>query len=154
MLVIDLRKKTSKELIIIEEKSRAELFALRFQLALGNLEKTHKIKKLRILIARILTILSERKLKGEKINRHFKVDLSKNFKEIEKETKRMILKRKNKLINTNKKLQNDDLVSKDQEILKNLSNIENKEAKKIVLEPIKKNENESKTKEITKENKK
>jgi len=67
MLVIDLRKKTSKELIIIEEKSRAELFALRFQLALGNLEKTHKIKKLRILIARILTILVSANLKVKKL---------------------------------------------------------------------------------------
>jgi len=143
MLVLDLRKKTSKELIIIEEKSRAELFALKFQLALGNLDKPHRIKNLKILIARILTILNERKLSGEKINRHFKIDLSKKFQEIEKETKKMFLKRKNQLI----KKENNSLTSesKKETILSNLARIESKNDHNVNAKDDKKLKEDNKT---------
>lgn len=43
----DLLKKSVEELKKIEEESRAELFALRFQLSMGNLEKPHRIKELK-----------------------------------------------------------------------------------------------------------
>ncbi len=60
----DLQAKTTLDLRKLEEKSRAELFALRFQAALGNLEKTHRVKQLSALIARVLTVLNLRKLQG------------------------------------------------------------------------------------------
>lgn len=111
MKVLELKIKTIPELIQLEEKSRAELFALRFQATLGNLQKSHKIKYLKVQIARILTILSEREKNGEKIDRNIKVDLSDTFKNIEKESKVFFKKRKKELkaqLDEMKKQQNGD----------------------------------------------
>lgn len=51
---IDLEKKT--------EELKEELFNLKFQLSLGQLENTAKVKTVRKEIARIKTILGEREL--------------------------------------------------------------------------------------------
>ncbi|QGS52365.1 50S ribosomal protein L29 [Spiroplasma tabanidicola] len=64
-LVLELRAKSVADLIKQSEDHKAELFALRFQAAVGSLEQTHKINALRKNIARIETLLAERKRAGE-----------------------------------------------------------------------------------------
>lgn len=73
----DLRHKKVAELLEANENSRAELFALKFQAAMGSLEKTHRINQLKKEIARIELILGEKRLAGENINRVVKGDYSK-----------------------------------------------------------------------------
>ena len=68
----DLKKKSNMELKILEEQSRAELFALRFQNAIGSLEKPHRIQELKKKIARILTLLAERRAGGELVQANLK----------------------------------------------------------------------------------
>ena len=63
----ELRQKTTADLLKMQEESRAELFALRFQIALGNVAKPHRIRLLRKRIARILTIIAERQKAGEAV---------------------------------------------------------------------------------------
>ena len=62
-----MQKKSSQDLRLIEEQTRAELFALRFQNAIGSLDKPHRIPELRKKIARILTLLTEREHAGDKV---------------------------------------------------------------------------------------
>ena len=56
----ELRELTTEELLKKEDELRTELYNLRFQSAVGNLEKPSKIKEDRKTIARIKQILSER----------------------------------------------------------------------------------------------
>lgn len=56
----DLRKLTNLELEARVSELKEELFNLRFQLAVGQLENTAQIKTVRRNIARMKTILSER----------------------------------------------------------------------------------------------
>ncbi len=117
MLSVELRKKSIKELIELEEKSRAELFALKFQSSLGNNEKPHRIKELKIIIARILTILSEKKISGEIINKNIKIDLSNTFKSIEENTRKLFRRRKQeaeKLMKDQKKSIENPLLNDDE----------------------------------------
>ncbi len=58
----ELRELTSDELKIKGRDLREELFNLRFQHSIGQLEKTGRIEDLRRDIARILGILREREL--------------------------------------------------------------------------------------------
>jgi large subunit ribosomal protein L29 len=58
----ELRELTSDELEIKGRDLREELFNLRFQHSIGQLEKTARIEDLRRDIARILGILREREL--------------------------------------------------------------------------------------------
>lgn len=58
----ELRELTSDELKIKGRDLREELFNLRFQHSIGQLEKTARIEDLRRDIARILGILTEREL--------------------------------------------------------------------------------------------
>ncbi|MCX5869017.1 MAG: 50S ribosomal protein L29 [Proteobacteria bacterium] len=58
----ELRELTSDELKIKGRDLREELFNLRFQHSIGQLEKTARIEDLRRDIARILGILREREL--------------------------------------------------------------------------------------------
>ena len=53
---------TSEELIVKLNDFKSELFSLRFQLATGQLENTARIKMVKKDIARVKTILAERKL--------------------------------------------------------------------------------------------
>ena len=58
----ELRDLTSEELMIKLNDFKSELFSLRFQLATGQLENTARIKMVKKDIARVKTILAERKL--------------------------------------------------------------------------------------------
>lgn len=56
----ELRELTTEELLKKEDELRAELYNLRFQNAVGSLEKPSKIREDRKTIARIKLIISER----------------------------------------------------------------------------------------------
>ena len=58
----ELRDLKSEELIVKLNDFKSELFSLRFQLATGQLENTARIKMVKKYIARVKTILAERKL--------------------------------------------------------------------------------------------
>lgn len=58
----ELRDLTSEELMSKLNDFKSELFSLRFQLATGQLENTARIKMVKRDIARVKTILAERKL--------------------------------------------------------------------------------------------
>ena len=55
----ELRDKTRDELEEIYDDLREELFRLRAQSAVAQLEKSHRIKEVRRTIARVLTILKD-----------------------------------------------------------------------------------------------
>ena len=56
----EFRELSSDELRVKERELREELFNLKFQHSIGQLEKTGRIPGVRRDIARVLTILSER----------------------------------------------------------------------------------------------
>ena len=58
----ELRDLKSEELIVKLNDFKSELFSLRFQIATGQLENTARIKMVKKDIARVKTILAERKL--------------------------------------------------------------------------------------------
>ena len=58
----ELRDLTSEELMSKLNDFKSELFSLRFQLATGQLENTARIKMVKKDIARVKTVLAERKL--------------------------------------------------------------------------------------------
>ena len=64
MKAADLRLKTHDELIQLLRDLKRERLNLRFQQASGQLEKPSRMKEVRRDIARILTILNERKRTG------------------------------------------------------------------------------------------
>ncbi|AHF60733.1 hypothetical protein P344_01720 [Spiroplasma mirum ATCC 29335] len=97
MLNSELLKKSTEELKKLEEESRAELFALKFQAAMGNLEKPHRISLLRKQIARILTIISQRRIAGENTQINVKIDLKETYAKIEKESQAFAKERKGKI---------------------------------------------------------
>lgn len=72
----ELRQKTVDDLAKMCEERRAELFALKFQAAVGSLEQTHKIPSIKSDIARIEMLLAERKRQGE-VAKFVKVDYEK-----------------------------------------------------------------------------
>jgi len=65
MKVAQLREMSEIELNQKLADARKELFNLRFQMAAGQLENTHNIKRIRQDIARIITIREEQKLSPE-----------------------------------------------------------------------------------------
>ena len=58
----EIRSLSTDELLAKEKQYKEELFNLRFQLATGQLENTARIKMVKKDIARVKTILAERKL--------------------------------------------------------------------------------------------
>ncbi|MXR13062.1 50S ribosomal protein L29 [Mycoplasma hyopneumoniae] len=58
----ELLKKTASELNSLLLEYRSELFTLRFKNQSSNLDQSHKIGEMRKMIARVLTIISQRKL--------------------------------------------------------------------------------------------
>jgi large subunit ribosomal protein L29 len=58
----ELRDMSNEELMKELNDFKSELFSLRFQLATGQLENTARIKFVRKDIARVKTVLAERKL--------------------------------------------------------------------------------------------
>ena len=57
----EIRALSDEQIIKKIEESKEELFNLRLSQATGNLEKPSRIKELRKLVARLKTILNERK---------------------------------------------------------------------------------------------
>jgi len=62
MKVSEIRELTSADLTLKEKELKEELFNLRFQAAVGQLENTARIKKVRKTIARIKTVQKEKTL--------------------------------------------------------------------------------------------
>ncbi|MDR0690717.1 MAG: 50S ribosomal protein L29 [Streptococcaceae bacterium] len=62
MKVSEIRELTSADLTLKEKELKEELFNLRFQAAVGQLENTARIKKVRKTIARIKTVQREKTL--------------------------------------------------------------------------------------------
>ena len=61
MKATELRKMTSAELTSKLKELKGELFNLRFQNAINQLENPHKIKETKKEIARVMTIIAEKK---------------------------------------------------------------------------------------------
>lgn len=61
MTALDIRKLNDQEINAKIKELKAELFDLRFQQAVGQLENTAKLGKIKKEIARMKTVLSERK---------------------------------------------------------------------------------------------
>ena len=66
MKVNDIRKMTTEEINKKVVDAKQELFNLRFESALGNLEKPSRIKELRHDVARLKTVLREREMEASK----------------------------------------------------------------------------------------
>ncbi|ATZ17011.1 50S ribosomal protein L29 [Williamsoniiplasma luminosum] len=92
-----LRSSTTIELIGLSENKRAELFALKFQAAVGSLEQTHKIKLLKREIARIELVLSEKKKAGENTNINIKGDYHQAVENAEKSGKQVRQKQREQI---------------------------------------------------------
>ncbi|UKS53884.1 50S ribosomal protein L29 [Mycoplasma feriruminatoris] len=92
--MLDLRNLSVDELIKTNESKRAELFALKFQAAVGSLEQTHRIKEIKKEIARIELVLSEKRLSGENTNKVIKADYNKAVEEAEKAGKEVRAKQR------------------------------------------------------------
>lgn len=60
MKINELRKKTTEELDKLIKETKSEIFNLRLSSATGMLEKPHRLKELRHLVARCKTIIRER----------------------------------------------------------------------------------------------
>ncbi|MFA5602621.1 MAG: 50S ribosomal protein L29 [Bacilli bacterium] len=65
MKVSEIRELATDEIIKKIDETKEELFNLRFQQATGNLEKPSRLKELRKSIARMKTIINERKSNEE-----------------------------------------------------------------------------------------
>ena len=62
MLAKEIRERSNEELLKDIETLKEELFNLRFQQAIGQLENTARLKTVKKTIARIKTVLTEREL--------------------------------------------------------------------------------------------
>lgn len=62
MKALDIKALSSEELIAKSKELREELFNLKFQLTLGQLENTAKLRELKRTIARIKTVQREQEL--------------------------------------------------------------------------------------------
>ena len=60
MKATELRNKSGEELASMLESLKSELFNLRFQLAINQLENPHKIKETKKEIARVMTVIAEK----------------------------------------------------------------------------------------------
>ena len=63
MKVDEIRELSNDEINAKLKETKEELFNLRFQQATGNLEKPSRIRELRHTVARLKTVLQERKMK-------------------------------------------------------------------------------------------
>ena len=67
MKALEIRKMSLEELIKKEKDLKEELFNLRFQLAVNQLENPMRVKAVRKDIARIKTVMRELELEDEKV---------------------------------------------------------------------------------------
>ncbi|AOG60815.1 50S ribosomal protein L29 [Spiroplasma helicoides] len=116
--MLDLRQKSVEDLKKLYEDHRAELFALKFQAAVGSLEQTHKIKLLRRSIARIETLLKERAKAGEVVTKVIKPDYAKAVesaeqagKEVRKKQRELIEKMQQEQYGAGSALDNDAIAA-------------------------------------------
>lgn len=58
----DLRSKSNEELVELITKLKTQLLEIRFSVASGEEDKQHNAKEIRKTIARVLTIINERKI--------------------------------------------------------------------------------------------
>ena len=65
MKINEIRKLSDEEIVKEIESAKEELFNLRFNQATGSLEKPSRINELRKSVARMKTVLRERKLSEE-----------------------------------------------------------------------------------------
>ena len=65
MKIKDIRELTTEELQLKVTELKKELFTQRFALATNNLENPMKISSLKKDIAKVLTVIREREIKGE-----------------------------------------------------------------------------------------
>ena len=65
MKIKEIRDLTTAELELKVTELKKELFTQRFALATNNLENPMKISQIKKDIAKVLTVISERKIKGE-----------------------------------------------------------------------------------------
>ena len=65
MKAVNLRDLTIDELNEKHRQYKEELFNLRFQNAIGQLQNTSRIKAVRKTIARVLTVVREKQMAGE-----------------------------------------------------------------------------------------
>ncbi|PPE06541.1 50S ribosomal protein L29 [Mesoplasma corruscae] len=93
-LMDETRALSTSELLEKNEAKKAELFALKFQAAVGSLEQTHQIKIIKKEIARIQLVLSEKAKAGENVNTKVKTDYSKAVQEAEKSGKEVRAKQR------------------------------------------------------------
>ena len=61
MKATELRNKSGEELVSMLNDLKTELFNLRFQLAINQLDNPHKIKETKKEIARVMTVIAEKK---------------------------------------------------------------------------------------------
>ncbi|MDD7774128.1 MAG: 50S ribosomal protein L29 [Eubacteriales bacterium] len=61
MKATELRNKSGEELASMLNDLKTELFNLRFQLAINQLDNPHKIKETKKEIARVMTVIAEKK---------------------------------------------------------------------------------------------
>ena len=61
MKATELRNKSAEELASMLNDLKTELFNLRFQLAINQLDNPHKIKETKKGIARVMTVIAEKK---------------------------------------------------------------------------------------------
>lgn len=93
-LMDDIRALSTTELLEKNEARKAELFALKFQAAVGSLEQTHQIKLIKKEIARIQLVLSEKAKAGEDIHTKVKTDYNKAVEAAEKSGKEVRAKQR------------------------------------------------------------
>ena len=62
----ELRNLSTEELLAKLDEFKSELFSLRFQLATGQLQNTARIKTVKRDIAKVKTVLAERKLNEDR----------------------------------------------------------------------------------------
>jgi len=66
MTVKEIRELQNDELLVEIDALKEELFELRFQQAIGQLENPARLKEIRKTIARIKTVITERELSDSK----------------------------------------------------------------------------------------
>ena len=65
MKINEIRDLTTEELQLKVTELKKELFTQRFNLATNNLENPMKISQIKKDIAKVMTVISERRIKGE-----------------------------------------------------------------------------------------
>ncbi|AVN64187.1 MULTISPECIES: 50S ribosomal protein L29 [Mesoplasma] len=93
-LMDEIRALSVEQLLERNEAKKAELFALKFQAAVGSLEQTHRIKEIKKEIARIQLVIAEKAKAGEEVNKTVKTNYNQAVTEAEKAGKEVRAKQR------------------------------------------------------------